>query len=169
MKMTKTEIDARLAVALPADTPAATVAIVAKLMREASPPPPPAQPALPAKKRMLTHNEWLQANPVSSTRGAPLGCRDDDMDPTAKVHIERLDWIDGDYDRSGVYWGRSSRVGDVYAIWQDLDGERRACYRRAKSREDAVKLAIEDGFVPIRGIKSEASASTAPEDAPQKK
>lgn len=127
----------------------------------------PPEPPPPAKKRVLTHNEWLQANPASSPRGAPMGQYDDDMDPTVKVHVERLDWIDGDYDRSGTYWGRSSKVGDVYAIWQDLDGDRRACYRRAKSRAEAVKLAIEDELVPIRGIKkTEASASTTPKDAP---
>lgn len=52
MKMTKTEISARLAVALPADTPAATVKIVAKLMREASAPAVVVEKTVPLYRAM---------------------------------------------------------------------------------------------------------------------
>lgn len=99
----------------------------------------------------MNHNQWLQANSASSPRGAPMGCGDDTLDPTVPVHIEKLDWVDGDYDRSGVYWGNGGGGTHIFAIWQDVDSERLAAYFRGKTRSQAVAYAVDAGLRPLRG------------------
>lgn len=54
---------------------------------------------------------------VSSKYGAPMGRLDwhaVDSETTLKFHLVRLDFVDGDYDRGGAYWGRSHAHGYVY-------------------------------------------------------
>lgn len=105
----------------------------------------------------ITHNAWLKANPVDSSRGAPMGTFNDEIPRNTEVRIERLQMVDGCYDLSGAYWGCGSREhGWMYAIWSDeafepfLKWARVCIYHRAKSREDAVKHALSLGLVPVR-------------------
>ncbi|MEY4907998.1 MAG: hypothetical protein RL260_1716 [Pseudomonadota bacterium] len=100
----------------------------------------------------LTMNFWLKANPRHSSRGAPMGQFSDAIEPGTKVHIEKLDWVDGDYDRSATYWGRTPGE-HMYAIWCDDPIEGRLCiYYRAKNRREAVMHAVVDlELRPLRG------------------
>lgn len=34
-----------------------------------------------------------------------------------KLHLERLKWVDGDYDQGGAYWGCPGRGMYVYCAW----------------------------------------------------
>ena len=57
-----------------------------------------------------------------------------------KLHLERLRWVDGDYDQGGAYWGRSNT--HVYCAWgkygpNDLFVQ---AFVRANSRKDAKRL-----------------------------
>lgn len=54
---------------------------------------------------------------VGSRYGAPLGRRDRraaDCAAPIKFYLVRLDFVDGDYDQGGAYWGRSPAHGHVY-------------------------------------------------------
>lgn len=73
---------------------------------------------------------------VSSPRGAPMGRRDqlpDDTTKPVKLRLERLRWVDGDYDSGGAYWGHTPGA-TIFCAWND-DGVR--MYTRAASRSDA--------------------------------
>mgnify|MGYP000979744157 CR=1 FL=1 len=87
---------------------------------------------------LVSMNRWLKANPRNSKHGAPLGKHDDPLDETQPVHVEKLEWVDGDYILDGTYFGRSAQAGDVYAIGQGDNHSRRAAYIRARSRNMAL-------------------------------
>ena len=36
--------------------------------------------------------------------------------PSVKVHLVKLDWVDGDYDVAGCYWGYTAGT-DMYCAW----------------------------------------------------
>jgi len=46
---------------------------------------------------------------VSCKFGAPMGRTPTipDNKLLGKLHLEKLEWVDGDYDKGGAYWGRS--------------------------------------------------------------
>ncbi len=52
-----------------------------------------------------------------------------------KLHLERLQWVDGDYDQGGAYWGNTGK-DDIYCAWSN-DDERIYIYTRAASVEQA--------------------------------
>lgn len=83
-------------------------------------------------------NSHLRANPVNSSRGAPMGARGKN-DSEQSLYLQALDMVDGDYDRSGVYWGcRSAKHGGMYcAFSEDLET---VIYVRARSRAEAKSL-----------------------------
>lgn len=64
------------------------------------------------------------------TRGAPMGKRDDYQ--AGRVYVQRLDMVDGCYDKSGVYWG----AGSLYCGMSDAGTE---IYTRAKNRVQALQ------------------------------
>jgi len=56
----------------------------------------------------------------SSARGAQMGRRNilpDDVNKPIKLRMEKLRWVDGDYDSFGAYWGNSG--DNVYCAWMD--------------------------------------------------
>lgn len=66
-------------------------------------------------------------------------------DPNAplKFWLVRLQWSDGDYDKGGAYWGRSSAHGDIYrAVSTDGKAEQ---FVRAHSR-GAAKATIREEY-----------------------
>ena len=69
---------------------------------------------------------------VSSKFGAPLGRHSDNV-LEGKVHLQKVPFYDGDYDKGGAYWG--SGGGPLYCAWNE-DG---AFYVRAENREHAKK------------------------------
>lgn len=64
-----------------------------------------------------------------------------------KLHMERLQWVDGDYDQKGAYWGRTK--GDyIYAayayVFPPVDMDFVALvFVRAKTRSEAKRLVRE--------------------------
>ena len=71
---------------------------------------------------------------VSSPYGAPMGRRSDPIE--GKVHLQRVPFVDGDYDKGGAYWGGGRDTPPLWCAWN----EEGAAYQRAKSREDAKAL-----------------------------
>lgn len=70
---------------------------------------------------------------VSSKFGAPMGrpsskTENDDQ----RFYLQRLDFVDGDYDEGGAYWGSGTPVWRC--VSQDLEGEN---FFRAANREAA--------------------------------
>jgi hypothetical protein len=55
---------------------------------------------------------------VSCKYGAPMGRPRVTDDPTARVRLFRVHFVDGDYDRGGAYWGGGSplyaAIGDGF-------------------------------------------------------
>lgn len=54
--------------------------------------------------------EKLKLKQGCSLIGAQMGRRNelpDDVSAPIKLQMERLRWIDGDYDHGGAYWGRN--------------------------------------------------------------
>lgn len=54
---------------------------------------------------------------VSSSRGAPMGrsaTLPDDRSASCKLHLRRLQWVDGDYDEGGAYWGHGEPIWWAY-------------------------------------------------------
>lgn len=75
---------------------------------------------------------------VSSSRGAPMGRPSDDAeDLTGHVYLERVPFVDGDYDEGGAYWGGGRGTPPLYCAWDD---EGHAVYFRAKDLPSAKKM-----------------------------
>ncbi len=70
-----------------------------------------------------------------SARGSDMGRRDimpADLRQPIKLQMERLRWVDGDYDQGGAYWG-GGNGDDIYCAFT----EEVRIYVRAVSREHA--------------------------------
>ena len=79
---------------------------------------------------------------VSSKYGAPMGRRNtlpDDRDETCKLHLRRLEWVDGDYDSGGAYCGGGS---GNYIYWA-YGEEAVELFVRAMNRKEAKRLVRE--------------------------
>ena len=63
---------------------------------------------------------------------------------SVKLHLERLRWVDGDYDQGGAYWGRSN--SNVYCAWGKwgINMVFVQVFVRANSRKDAKSLVWDD-------------------------
>lgn len=84
----------------------------------------------------------------SSKYGARMGRRNVlplDINTPIKLQMERLKWVDGDYDQGGAYWGGGS--GDnVYCAFAYAPASidfSTAIFVRAKSRIEAKELVRE--------------------------
>lgn len=82
---------------------------------------------------------------VSSHHGAPMGRRSefDSTDYPVKFRMQRLRWVDGDYDEGGAYWGYVSGDHIYWAVGLDEDLKHEV-FIRAKSRGGAKTLLRED-------------------------
>ena len=70
---------------------------------------------------------------VSSPYGAPMGRSYDKLDDFAgKAHLQRVPFVDGDYDQGGAYWGGGGTP--LFCAWDD---EGHSHYVRAISRDVA--------------------------------
>ena len=93
-------------------------------------------------------------------RGAKHGRRDilpDDPSKPIKLRMERLRWVDGDYDQAAAYWGRTytmvhggtwaeRQVGDfIYCAWSDSEeiGKYARVFVRAYTHDEAKTLVRE--------------------------
>ena len=83
-------------------------------------------------------NKWLSENKVSCKYGALMGdCGDrGDPDRAYKFHLQRIVFVDGDYDKAGTYWGRGTDPLYGFLVYDEEDGLVRG-FVRAKNREQA--------------------------------
>ena len=77
-----------------------------------------------------------------SSWGADMGRRDimpEDPSKPIKLWLQRLKWVDGDYDQGGAYWGHIP--GDsIYCAWSNDGAENDTgvrIYVRAKTKQQA--------------------------------
>lgn len=83
---------------------------------------------------------------VSSRYGAPMGRRDDTQGEPTNLHLQRIRFVDGDYDEGGAYWGGGGKP--LYCAWN----EEFHVFRRADSR-DAAKAAITKEFCDVTFLR----------------
>ena len=85
-------------------------------------------------------NKWLREHPVEGKWGAPKGDRGDrgPRDDNYKFHLQRIIFVDGDYDKAGTYWGGGRGTEPLYGFMccDDEDGLVRG-FVRAWNRADA--------------------------------
>ena len=80
----------------------------------------------------------LNLSKACSERGADMGRPNrlpQDVNALIKLRMERLKWVDGDYDEKGAYWGNSSGASIYCAYMSNVQ-----IFVRAKSRKDAKSL-----------------------------
>lgn len=89
-----------------------------------------------AGKRVCTGSQNGRPNII------PHGLNQNGAEPV-KLHLERLKWVDGDYDQGGAYWGRSNT--NVYIAWGKWTANMVfvQVFVRANSRKDA-KILVRD-------------------------
>jgi hypothetical protein len=81
----------------------------------------------------------------TSARGAQFGRRDElpeDREAPIKLRLEKLRWVDGDYDQFGAYWGYTSGT-DIYCAWGEDDVKQVLVFVRAATRAFAKHLVVE--------------------------
>jgi hypothetical protein len=65
-----------------------------------------------------------------------------DRELYVKLRLERLKWVDGDYDQGGAYWGNSGGT-NIYCAWFRLPAFEKnqvEVFVRASNRQDAKYL-----------------------------
>lgn len=69
-----------------------------------------------------------------------MGCANtlpDDCDAEVRLHMERLPWVDGDYDPSGVYWGCSNPHEHIYVACDSYKYYSILIFVRSMDRDEA--------------------------------
>lgn len=71
-------------------------------------------------------NKWLANHPTGSKYGASMGDSGERGDPDRayKFYLQQIDFVDGDYDRAGTYWGGGRGTEPLYGFMceDDEDG-----------------------------------------------
>ena len=92
-------------------------------------------------------NQILKDDPRSCRYGAPMGDSGFQGEVTKPLHLQRLRFVDGDYDQSGTYWGGGGPEGMWCAFNQEGDGGAAGMafriYTRAPSRLQALVQFLE--------------------------
>jgi len=82
----------------------------------------------------------MKLSKVSSKYGAPMGrwnTLPENQSLSCKLHLEKLRWVDGDYDQGGAYWGHGT---DIYRAYGDVGEVATEVFVRAANREEAKTL-----------------------------
>ena len=82
--------------------------------------------------------------PIGSKYGAPMGRPSAPFDPDTPRDRICVAGPAGYYDAGGAYWGVCRTDGPVWAVWERGKGREGVTYVRAKSREGAIRAAIEN-------------------------
>lgn len=87
---------------------------------------------------------------VSSSRGAPMGRRNNVTEPDfpVKFRLERMQLVDGDYDNGGAYWGVVYGLS-MWTAWGMGENEEQEMFVRASTRDDAKAL-VRREFISAR-------------------
>ena len=90
---------------------------------------------------MPTNINKILAEEISCSKyGAQMGRRDDTGDPDRayKFHLQRVRFVEGDYDAGGAYWGGGLGVPPLFCAWcEDEKGGRVRTFIRAKHSAEA--------------------------------
>ena len=80
-----------------------------------------------------------------SERGAEMGRRDNipNPDEAVKLHLVKLEWYDGDYDKKGAYWGHTAGTNIYWAYGDSADSSPINVFARAKNRNEAKEMVNE--------------------------
>lgn len=102
-----------------------------------------------AKKKTPDINEILArpAHHASSQYGARMGRGNQTQGEPEKLHLQRMRFVDGDYDTGGAYWGGNSRAGVMYCAFSPDDTVNNPPVRvfvRAKNRADAKEAVLDE-------------------------
>jgi hypothetical protein len=81
----------------------------------------------------------IKLNPVNCKYGAPMGRGNDRI--SGKCFLQRVNFVDGDYDNGGAYWGGGR---GTLPLWVAQDSEGGQFFVRAKSRNEAKNLIQDD-------------------------
>lgn len=84
------------------------------------------------------YNEQNQYVPTASCMGRRDVLPDDRQTP-CKLRMEKLRWVDGDYDQWGAYWGYDGR-NSVFCAFGDVGEISARVFVRAISRKEAKAL-----------------------------
>ena len=72
-------------------------------------------------KNTININNYLKNNPSNCNRGAPMGrasyLSNELSDQLTPLHLQKLIFVDGDYDKGGAYWGGGSNLGSMYCAF----------------------------------------------------
>jgi hypothetical protein len=82
---------------------------------------------------------------ASSRRGAQVGRADvlpTNLNDPIKLRVEKLRWVDGDYDQFGAYWGGGGGT-DIYCAWGEDGDHQVLVFVRAATRTDAKHLVLQ--------------------------
>ena len=72
---------------------------------------------------------------VNGSRGAPMGRQSDIYTKPVRLYLQKMDMVDGGYDRGGAYWGMAFDGNEMYVA---ADSQQYVMvFVRAKSRADA--------------------------------
>lgn len=80
-------------------------------------------------------NEWVAT-------GSQMGRRNElpeDTNEPVKLRMERLQFVDGDYDKWGAYWGANG-CNHVYCAWGDGEKTQVRVFVRSITRDEAKIL-----------------------------
>lgn len=84
--------------------------------------------------------------PVGSKYGAPMGRHDKILGDPVKLHLQRVRFVDGDYDEGGAYWGGGGKP--LYCAWNTYF----CVFRRAHDRAHA-KVLITQEFCDVTFLR----------------
>ncbi len=92
-------------------------------------------------------NQRLKESPCGSARGAPFGRASWGLTeyrtrPTM-MYLQRVKFIDGDYDLGGAYWGGYPSE-PLFCAW--AEGVDARVFVRAKTRDEAKEL-VKESFI----------------------
>jgi hypothetical protein len=102
-------------------------------------------------KNTININKYLKNNPSNCNRGAPMGrssyISENIADQNTPLHLQKLIFVDGDYDKGGAYWGGGYNLGSMYCAF--IPNMETMIFVRAKSRDSAKEQVVD--FVDHNG------------------
>jgi hypothetical protein len=87
----------------------------------------------------------LPMNDAGSKYGADMGRSNQTEGTPERLHLQRLRFVDGDYDTGGAYWGGNSKAGCIYCAFSPEDTENEFPIRvfvRAIDRQEAKEKVL---------------------------
>jgi hypothetical protein len=84
-------------------------------------------------------------NEAYSQWGASMGRRNQREGLPERLHLQRMRFVDGDYDTGGAYWGGGSKAGVMYCAFSPADTANDCpieVFVRATTREEAKEKVL---------------------------